>query len=99
MTKQPKPKTREEQAKLEIGHTEISRPVKWTLFMVGLFTLFAIPALQTYREIQQYAAGMREHPRPQCCDIFDALPRATAACSDHNGDWISKMCRGISSGS
>jgi hypothetical protein len=94
MTKQPKPKTREEQAKLEIGHTEISRPVKWTLFMVGLFTLFAIPALQTYREIRQYAAGMREHSRPQCCDIFDALPRATAACSDHNGDWISKMCRG-----
>ena len=94
MTEQPKPNTREEQAKLEIGHTEISRPVKWMLFVVGLFTLFAIPAVQTYREIRQYAADRREHSWPQCCDIFDALPRATAACSEHNGDWISKMCRG-----
>ncbi len=85
---------REEQAKLEIGRTEISRPVKWTLFVVGLFTLFVIPTVQTYREIWQYAAGECERPWPQCCDIFDALPRATAACSEHNGNWISKMCRG-----
>ena len=81
MTEHSKPKTREERAKLEIGHTEISRPVKWTLFLVGLFTLFAIPTVQTYREIRQYAAGTREHPWPQCCDILDALPRATVACS------------------
>ncbi|MFC1596729.1 hypothetical protein ACFL5Q_02170 [Planctomycetota bacterium] len=94
MTEQPKPKTREEQAKLEIGHTEISRGVKWTLFVVGLLTLFAVPAVQTYREIRQYAVGRRAHPWSQCCDIFDALPRATAAYSEHNGDWISKMCRG-----
>ena len=68
--------------------------MKWTLFVVGLFTLFAVPAVQTYHEIRQYAAGSREHPWPQCCDIFDALPRATAAYSEHNGGWISKMFRG-----
>jgi len=94
MTEQPKPQTREEQAKLEIGHTEISVGVKWTLFAVGLFTLFAVPAVQTYREIRLHAEGRREHPWPQCCDIFDALPRATAAYREYNGGWISKTFRG-----
>ena len=60
MTQRPKPQTREEQAKLEIGHTEISPSVKWTLCVVGLFTLFAVPAVQTYREMRQHAEGRRE---------------------------------------
>ena len=94
MTERHKPNTREEQAKLEIGHTEISRGVKWTLFAVGIFTLFAVPAVQTYREMRQYMEGRREHPRPQCCDIFDALPRAAAAYSEHNGGWFTKAFRG-----
>ena len=94
MTERPKPHTREEQAKLEIGHTEISLGVKWTLFVVGLFTLFAVPAVQTYREMRQHAEGRRENPWPQCCDIFDALPRAAAAFREHNGGWISKTFRG-----
>lgn len=93
MTKHPQPKPREEQAKLEIGHTEISRPVKWTLFIVGLFTLFAVPAMQTYHEIRQYATGHRAAPWPQCCDILDALPRATAAYRERDDDWISKTFR------
>lgn len=93
MTEHPKPKTREEQAKLEIGHTEISRPVKWTLFVVGLFTLFSVPAMQTYYEIRQYMVGGRETSWPQCCDIFDVLPRATAAYREQDGGWISKTLR------
>ncbi len=94
MTERPKPQTREEQAKLEIGHTEMSHGVKWALFMVGLATLFAIPAVQSYREMRQYADGRRENPWPQCCDIFDALPRAAVAYGEHNGDWMSKVLRG-----
>jgi len=94
MTERPKPLTREEQAKLEIGHTEISLGAKWTLSVVGLFTLFAVPAVQTYREMRQHAEGRRETPWPQFCDIFDALPRAAAAYSAHNGGWISMTFRG-----
>ena len=94
MTERFRPLTREEQAKLEIGHTEISPGVKWTLFVAGLLTLFAVPAVQTYRQMRQHAEGRRENPWPQCCDIFVALPRAGAACSEHNGDWISKTFRG-----
>lgn len=86
--------TREEQARLEIGHTEFSRGVKWTLVAVGLVTLFAVPAVQTYREMRQHAEGRRESGWPQCCDIFAALPRAVAAYREHDGDWISKTFRG-----
>ena len=94
MTERPKPQTREEQARLEIGHTEISLGVKWSLFVVGLFSLFAVPAVQVYRETRQHAEGHRENPWPQCCDIFVTLPRAAAAYSEHNGGWISKTFRG-----
>jgi alginate O-acetyltransferase complex protein AlgJ len=90
MTERPKPQNREEQAKLEIGHTEIGPGVKWTLFVVGLLTLFGFPAVQTYRETRQHAEGQRENAWPQCGDIFDALPRAAAAYRTHDGTCITK---------
>ena len=93
MTEQPKSRTREEQARLEVGHTEISSPVKWTLFVIGMFTLFSVPTVQTYFEIQQDAEGSREIPWPQCCEIFDALPRARTVYRESNGGWISKTFR------
>ncbi len=93
MAEQPEPQNREEQAKREIGHTEISRGVKWALFATGLATLLAGPVGQTYREIRQYAEGRRASPWPQCCDIFDALPRAAAAYRASDGGWVSKVLR------
>jgi hypothetical protein len=94
MTERPKPQTREEQAKLEIGQTEISLGVKWALVVVGLLTLFAVPAVQTYHEMRQHAESQRENPWPQCFDIFDAVPRAATAYREHNGSWFSKIFRG-----
>ncbi|MHB0956245.1 MAG: alginate O-acetyltransferase AlgX-related protein [Pirellulaceae bacterium] len=94
MTERREPQSREEQAKLEIGHTEISPGVKWTLFVVGLFTLFAVPSVQTFCEMRQHAVGQRENFWPQWGDILDAVPRAVAAYGAHNGGWISKTFRG-----
>jgi hypothetical protein len=96
MTERPIPQTREEQAKLEIGHTELSPGVKWTLVVVGLFTLFAVPAVQTYHEIRQHVENRRENPWPQCFDILDALPRARIAFREHGGSWFSKIFQGNS---
>ena len=93
MTEQRKPKTREEQAKLEIGHTEIIRPVKWTIFVVGLFTLFSVPAMQACLGFHRYAEGNREIPWPQCCEILDVLPRTVAAYRERKGGWIPKTFR------
>ncbi len=94
MTGQSKPLTREQQAKLEIGHTEFSLSVKWTLLVIGLFTLFSVPIAQTCREMRLHAEGRRNNPWPQCCDILDALPRAAAVCREHDGSGISKVLRG-----
>ncbi len=94
MTERSKPESREEQARREIGRTEIRPGVKWTFLAVGLFTLFAVPVVQTYSEIRQFAEGRRASPWPQCCDIVDAFPRAAAAYKSHDGGWISKTFRG-----
>ncbi|MCU0871903.1 MAG: hypothetical protein MUE50_06115 [Pirellulaceae bacterium] len=94
MTERAKIQTRIEQAKLETGHTDIRSGVKWALVAVGLFTLLAVPAVQTYRDLRQHAEGQREDPWPQCFDIFDALPRAAAAYDEHSGNSISKTFRG-----
>jgi len=94
MTERPKPQTREEQAKLEIGCTEISLGAKWALVVVGLATLFAVPSVQTYHEMRLHAEGRRETTWPQCFDIIDALPRAATAYREHNGGWLSKILQG-----
>ncbi|MBM4090074.1 MAG: hypothetical protein FJ276_11740 [Planctomycetes bacterium] len=94
MSEHRKSLTREKQAELEIGHTDFGLGVKWTLFVAGLFTLFAVPVVQTYCELRAHAAGRRENPWPQWCDVFDALPRAVAAFREHDGGWISKTSRG-----
>lgn len=82
--------TREEQAKLEIGHTAIASGVKWALLSVGLATLLAVPAVQTYRELRQHADGRRTSPWPQCFEILEALPRAARAYHEHSGNWVAK---------
>ena len=90
MTERTKPQSREEQAGLEIGQTQVSRGVKWTLFVIGLFTLAAVPVAETYRDMRQHSNRRHGFPWPQCCDIFDALPRAAAAYNEHRGGWTLK---------
>ncbi|MDZ7615729.1 MAG: hypothetical protein U1E05_01920, partial [Patescibacteria group bacterium] len=94
MTERSKPESREEQARREIGRTEMGPRVKWTFLAVSLFTLLAVPVVQTYDEMRQFAEGRRASPWPQCCDIVDAFPRAAAAYRSHDGGWISKVFRG-----
>jgi alginate O-acetyltransferase complex protein AlgJ len=93
MTARPAPLTREEQAKVEIGHTAISPGVKWSLCAIGLFTLFAVPFVQAVHETRQYAHGKRGTPWPQCCEVIDALPRAIAAFREGSGGWLGKTLR------
>lgn len=93
MAEQFQPQSREEQAKREIGRTEMGRGVKWALFVMGLFTLLAVPVGQTYRETRQHAAGRRASRWPQCGDIFGAGPRAAAAYRASDGGWGSKVLR------
>jgi alginate O-acetyltransferase complex protein AlgJ len=93
MTDQAKSMTREEQAKLEVGHTDMSCYAKWTLFLAGLFTLFAIPVVQTCLETYEYANGKRERPWPRSFEIFDAVGQAATAARDYDGNILSKIGR------
>lgn len=93
MIVQLKELSREEHAQLEIGHTEFRPGAKWTLFVIGLFTLFSVPVAQTCLEWRLCAEGRHETGRAPCRDILAALPRAGAAYREHQGGWISKTFR------
>lgn len=94
MTKCPPHNIREMQARLEIGHTHYGRGAKWTLFFVGLLTIYLVPAMQTYRDVRQNVASGHRSSAPQCCDILAAVPRAIAAGRQQPGSWSSRIHRG-----
>lgn len=93
MTEQTKPLTREGQAKRDIGHTEFSRGVQWTLLIAGLVTLFGVPAGQAYREMRTSAGDGHDGARPQCLAILEVLPRAIATYRQSGGSWRSRLPR------
>jgi alginate O-acetyltransferase complex protein AlgJ len=86
----PRPLTREEQAKLEIGHTTISRPVAWMLVIALFAVIFAEPVVQTiydyslYRQQQQQAAADpsfkpdRDTAWPRYADLLRDGPQVSA---------------------
>lgn len=76
---------REDQAKLEIGHTEIGPTAKWMLVMVFLVTILAVPAIQTGREWLDNRADSAERPWLQAVEIFRAFPAATDAWRQTDG--------------
>lgn len=66
--------SREEIAKIEIGHTDSTPGVNWFLTLFFLLLIVAVPVLQTIREFSAIRAG-KEPGRgaPQSCDVFKFL--------------------------
>ena len=93
MSEQTETLTREDQAKRDIGRTEFSGGVKWMLLVAGLATLFGVPAGQAYREMRTSDGDGHDGTRPQCLEIFQALPRALAAYRQSSGSWRSRLLR------
>ncbi|MFP4054967.1 MAG: alginate O-acetyltransferase AlgX-related protein, partial [Phycisphaerae bacterium] len=89
MAETEKKLTREDIAKIEIGHTDVSRPVAWALILVVLATVFAVPAVQHVAEIQRGLGGKRPSPLPQAYEIFGKLddPFHVAARSQREFPW------------
>ena len=63
--------SREEIAKREIGRTDISPALSWTLVAVFLLTIATIPALQSLHEIRGAASSTSR--RPGFCEITEVL--------------------------
>jgi alginate O-acetyltransferase complex protein AlgJ len=68
--------TREDVAKIEIGHTDVSRARAAVLAGLFVATLATVPVAQHVRDIRAYDAGRRDSPVPQCYEIVSAVPRA-----------------------
>ena len=66
--------SREEIAKIEIGHTESTRPINVSLTLFFIATITIVPLLQMSREFTTIRAG-KESGRslPQSFDVFSLL--------------------------
>jgi len=63
--------TREDIAKIEVGHTDLTSPMAWTLGLVFLSVIFLVPTVQVLRE--------KGHETPGCLEILSAPGRAAEA--------------------
>jgi len=66
--------TREEEAKLALEHTVISRGTGRFLIAVFLLTILSIPVWQHVAEIVEIRAGKADRSLPQMYDVFNMLP-------------------------
>jgi len=71
---QAKRLTREEEALVEAGNTDITASRSWVLVVVFLLTIAIVPLLQVTHDLRDYHAGLRETARPQPVKIVDSLP-------------------------
>jgi hypothetical protein len=71
--------SREDQARVEIGHTEIGPVATWTLVIFFLVAVFAVPVIQAGREWRFHRAGQNGRSWLQAGEIVRAFPAAAAA--------------------
>lgn len=74
MNRQTTQLSREEQAKIEVGHTAIRPVTAWLLTTAFLFVIAAVPLIQQASDVRGYLAGRRASIWPQCYDFFRQLP-------------------------
>jgi hypothetical protein len=89
---QPKQQlSREDLAKIEIGHTDIARGQVWTLFILFLLTIVVLPAWQQMWEIRAYREGQRTEALPQCYDIFKSAVRVAKTWPATQGTFFQRL--------
>ena len=94
MSETEKNLTREEMAKIEVGHTEISRGQAWILVVMFLFTLMVIPLSQTLLELKNKEVGLadeRWNKLPQSMQLFRHVGQARATFHKQSGSIIHKL--------
>ena len=66
--------SREEIAKIEIGHTESTRAINWFLTLFFMATITLVPLLQMGREFAAIRAGQESgRSLPQSFDVFSFI--------------------------
>jgi len=85
MTQQHSQLSREETAKVEIGHTWVTGPMAWALIGLFLVTIAIVPASQVIWEVNAWLGGFRHSAWPQAFAIFRALPEAAQRLAEADG--------------
>jgi alginate O-acetyltransferase complex protein AlgJ len=71
---------REEIARIEVGHTEITRAQAWCLVLAFLGVIVAVPVMQAVHEVRLHRAGRRATATPGVAGILPSVPRAVRLC-------------------
>jgi len=71
---------REEVARIEVGHTEITRGQAWCLALAFLGIVVAVPVAQAVREARLYRTGRRATATPGVAAILPSVPKAVRVC-------------------
>ena len=79
MSETPRELSREEVARIEVGHTAVTRTTAWLLIAVFLGTAAAVPLAQHVVEVRRYLRGERGRAVPGAYDVFTVLPHAARA--------------------
>lgn len=80
------PLSREEIAKIEIGHTDIAAWLARAMTTVFLAALFAVPVVHECTSPDNENAPPATTTWPRCCSIFTALPEVAVAFDRADGD-------------
>lgn len=96
--------SREDQAKLEIGHTAVSRGTALWMIAVFLLIIAGVPVAQHAAEIVEFRRGTRDSAWPpacsalsaaivgrQCYDIFRRAPTVLGSFFDRKGGPVSRV--------
>jgi alginate O-acetyltransferase complex protein AlgJ len=83
--------TREQIARREIGHTQISRAAAWTLALLFVATIAAVPAVQHAADVLAWRADRRDSLWPQAYDIFGSVAQAVDAAREADGSILDRV--------
>ncbi len=86
--------TREEAARLEVGRTEVSRPLKVAMLAAFLTVIAALPLVEFTHAVLAYRAGERATWMPKAFEIFLRVPEAVEAGAAADGGPLRKVFRG-----
>lgn len=91
-TNKKKALSREDVAKVEVGHTDIPRGAARVLVAMFLLTVAAVPVTQVIHETRAHLAGERDTPWPQVTDFARLdIPASLERLKDPAPTWLHRV--------
>ncbi len=91
MKQQKQKLSREDQAKLEIGYTDVRRRAQRLLIVVFLFVIAGVPLLQHAADLRAFRRGERESAWPPAYSALSRVPAVLGSFFDRKGGIVSRV--------